>query len=100
MVKDETHIVGDLPNLRMEIVHRQDPDGGAEHMSIHLSATPSFQVAEQLLLGGLSPAAWSNPLALWASMAQTWMAPWMAPWTAMLDDANSWAGTLPRRDDE
>jgi hypothetical protein len=94
MVKDETRIVGNLPNLRMEIVHRHDPDGAAEHMTIHLSATPSFQAAESLLLGGLSPQAWSNPLALWSDMAQAWL----APWTRMLDGANPWLGMLPGRD--
>ncbi|KIL98435.1 hypothetical protein CCC_03718 [Paramagnetospirillum magnetotacticum MS-1] len=85
MVKDETRIVGNLPNLRMEIVHRQDPDGGAEHMSIHLSATPSFQAAEALLSG-----AWSNPWTLWSSMTQAMLAPWAgAPWLKVLPPGNS-----------
>lgn len=73
---DETRIVGDLPNLRMEVVHRRDPDGTAEHMTIQVTATPSFQAAESLLLGGFSPAAWSNPWALWNTMAQAMLAPW------------------------
>ena len=72
---DETRIVGNLPNLRLEIVHRQDSDGRAEHMTIHLTATPSFQAAESLLLGNLSSAAWANPWALWTSMAQAMIAP-------------------------
>lgn len=99
-MKDETRIVGNLPNLRMEIVHRQDADGGAEHVSIHLSATPSFQAAEALLLGGLSPAAlatgaWANPFALWNSMAQAMM----SPWTHALGASNPWAAMLSARDD-
>jgi hypothetical protein len=94
-VKDETRIVGNLPNLRMEIVHRQDPDGAAEHMIIHLSATPSFQAAESLLLGGLSPQAWANPMALWSNLAQAWL----APWTAMLGgNGNPWLDAISRRD--
>lgn len=93
-MKDETRIVGNLPNLRMEIVHRQDPDGAAEHVSIHLSATPSFQAAEALLLGGMSPQAWSDPLALWNTMTQAWL----APWTRMLGGTNPWLDALTHRD--
>ncbi|EME69660.1 hypothetical protein H261_12121 [Paramagnetospirillum caucaseum] len=96
MVKDETRIVGDLPNLRMEIVHRHDAGGAAEHMIIHLSATPSFQAAETLLLGGLPPAAWSNPFALWSTMAQAWL----APWTQAFGGGNPWLGAPSRRDSE
>jgi hypothetical protein len=95
MVKDETRIVGNLPNLRMEIVHRQDPDGAVEHMTIHLSATPSFQAAQSLLLSGLSPAALSaNPFALWTDMAQAWL----APWTRMLGGGNPWLDALGHHD--
>lgn len=82
-MRDETRIVGNLPNLRMEIVHRQDPDGQAEHLSILLSARPSFEAAEGLLLAGLSGLpAWANPLALWSNMAQAVFAPWLG--------SNSW----------
>jgi len=93
-VKDETRIVGNLPNLRMEIVHRHDPDGAAEHMSIHLSATPSFQAAEALLLGGLSSGTWANPFALWTGMTQAWL----APWTRALGGGNPWLDALTQRD--
>ncbi|CUW40939.1 conserved protein of unknown function [Magnetospirillum sp. XM-1] len=91
MVKDETRIVGNLPNLRMEIVHRQDPDGAAEHVSIHLSATPSFQAAETLL----SPAMWGNPLALWTCMTQAWLTPWTQ---ALGGGGNPWLDALTQRD--
>ncbi len=93
---DETRIVGDLPNLRMEIVHRQDSDGAAEHVTIHLSATPSFQAAEALLLDSLSPAMWGNPLALWTTMTQAWF----APWTQVLGSGNPWLDALTHRDSE
>jgi len=95
-VTDETRIVGDLPNLRMEIVHRQDPDGAAEHVTIHLSATPSFQAAEALLLDSLSPAMWGNPLALWTTMTQAWF----APWTQALGGGNPWLDALTHRDSD
>ncbi|OAN52855.1 hypothetical protein A6A04_15245 [Paramagnetospirillum marisnigri] len=85
-MSEETRIVGDLPNLRVEILHRQDRDGMAEHVILHLTATPSFQAAESLLLGGLSPAAWTNPWTLWTTMAQAMLAPWSNAMTA----ANPW----------
>lgn len=89
---EETRIVGNLPNLRLEILHRQDADGMAEHVTIHLSAAPSFQAAEALLLGGLSPAAWTNPWMAWTNLAQALL----APWTGGLTTANPW---LPRSAD-
>jgi serine/threonine protein kinase len=53
-----------------------------------------FQEAESLLLGGLSPEAWSNPLALWSGMTQAWL----APWTRILGGGNPWLGMLPGGD--
>lgn len=102
MATDETRIVGNLPNLRMEIVHRQEPDGTAEHMTIHVTAVPSFQAAESLLLGGLGGTALlsgmggaGNPMALWANMAQAAMTSMMAPWSQLMSGANPWAALLP-----
>jgi hypothetical protein len=71
---EETRITGDLPGLRMEIAHRADPDGNAEHMVVTLTATPDFQSALPLVsrLGQIP--LMMNPLAAW----QAWMAPWAA----------------------
>lgn len=68
---EETRIVGDLPNVRIELTHRAEPDGSAEHMVINLTATPDFRSALPLL-GNVN--ALFQPLALWQAM----MAPWMA----------------------
>jgi hypothetical protein len=87
---EDTRLVSTLPNLTMEILHRQDPEGGAEHLFLHLTATPSF------------PAVLDSPLALWSAMTQAmlapwtaaaaggvssgmgpWLAPWVTPWLAL-----------------
>lgn len=82
MATDETRIIGNLPHLRLELVHRQDADGMCEHITLHLTATPSFQAAERLLLGG----GWGgDPWALWTSMAEAMLAPWRH-WS----DGNPW----------
>jgi hypothetical protein len=87
---DETRIVGNLPGMRVEITHRRDPDGQAEHMSIDLTATPSLRAAEGLM--GSLPVMMAlsrHPLAAWAGLAGALMAPWMA-----LAKANPWLPTL------
>jgi hypothetical protein len=100
MTTDETRIIGNLPNLRMEIVHRQEPDGSAEHMTISLSATPSFRAAEGLLLGGFGPSAlafsplsqasMADPMALWTGMTQAMRAMGLDnPWLALLPGRDS-----------
>lgn len=67
---EETRIVGHLPAVTVEITHRQAEDGNAEHMTIHLTAAPSFRAAGDMLL--------SNPMALWGTIAQVWLSPWAA----------------------
>lgn len=66
---DETHIVGELPNVRIELTHRAEPDGSAEHMVINLTATPDFRSALPML-GNLGMMA--QPMALWQSMMNQW----------------------------
>ncbi|HSV28347.1 MAG TPA: hypothetical protein VLL76_02280 [Candidatus Omnitrophota bacterium] len=63
---DETRIVGDLPNMRIEVTRRAAPEGGAELMTINLTATPDFRTAMPMLL--------QAPFALWQAMAAPWMA--------------------------
>lgn len=64
---DETKISGDLPNMHIEITRTAEPDGSAEHMVIHLTATPDFRSTLPML------AAFQAPLLVWQAM----MAPWM-----------------------
>lgn len=63
---DETRITGELPNLRVEIVRRAAEDGGAEMLTLNLTATPSFQSALPLAFTA------------WQGLAQAMLAPWMA----------------------
>lgn len=77
---EETKVTGALPNVNVEITHRQAPDGSAEFLTINLTATPDFRAAlplmgnfaqMPLMLGALQ-----SPLHLWAQAAQAMMAPW------------------------
>lgn len=75
MPVDETRAVAKLPQLDIEIRHRQVPEEGAEYLSISLRATPGFDQAMALLDPFRLVAAWAslnpwlalaNPLAFWA----------------------------------
>lgn len=93
---DETLIIGDLPNLKVEISRRSDAQAGAEIMTISLRATPDFQSALPL---ALNFAQMTNPmvqpLALWSQVMESWMAPWTrmaqgwgiaAPWAQLMNE--------------
>ncbi|MBX9635726.1 MAG: hypothetical protein K2X44_12155 [Magnetospirillum sp.] len=102
---DEIKLTGALPNMDVEITHRTAADGSAEHLTIHLVATPNFQSALPLVSGlvqlpfmlgsAQSPFA-QSPFALWTEAMQTLMAPWAGmahsnpwkanPWLAFLSD--------------
>jgi len=80
----ETHIVGGLPHLDLQIVHREHPDEPAESLSITIKAKPGFESAVQMLaplatasLATLptSPMAFS-PFAFWTQWAQAAQAAW------------------------
>lgn len=94
---DETKITGALPNMTVEITHGTADDGSAEHLTIHVKATPNLQ-STLPLFGGLMQlplmmGAVPSPLAAWAQATQTLMAPWASltqanPWVALLSGAN------------
>ena len=65
---DMMRAVAHLPGLDIEVTHRRAPD--AEHISIHLQATPSFEA-----FGSFLDAA--NPFAFWMKTAQMLWAPWL-----------------------
>ncbi len=76
---EETRMTAALPNLDVEIVHRDLPEEGAEMISISLKATPGFAaVADGFgpLLPGM--ALWLGPMQAWASLAQRAWAPWLS----------------------
>lgn len=92
---DETKLTADLPNVRMEIVHRMAEDGSGEHMTIQLHATPDFRHALPLV-GSLAQAPWmsgalGSPWAFWTQAAEALLGPWLAlakanPFLALVND--------------
>ncbi|WP_244433854.1 hypothetical protein, partial [Azospirillum sp. B506] len=98
---DETILTAHLPNLEIQIRHREAGEDGAEVIAIQLRATPSFDAVAALLApammnplllagpGAGKPGA--NPMASAAGMAELWMAP-MRLWGEMVRQA--WAPWL------
>ncbi|OYD85125.1 hypothetical protein [Azospirillum brasilense] len=95
---EETKLTAALPNLDIQILHRDDPERGAETIAVQITATPSFDA----LRGMMGPAllASANPLLNPAfANANPMLAPWLAPWAApmrMWSDAmrQAWAPWL------
>jgi hypothetical protein len=67
---DATRATARLPGLDIEVTHRRSPV--AEHISIHLEATPSFEAFGRFLES-------ANPFALWAEAMRLAWAPFL-PW--------------------
>lgn len=74
---DETRIIAALPNLDIQLLHRDEP--GAEVIAIQLRAFPSFESVGGSL-GPMLPMAalWLAPMQLWGAMIQQAWAPWLA----------------------
>lgn len=100
---DETTLTAHLPNLEIQIRHREAGDDGAEVIAIQFRATPSFDAVAKLvapsfmnplLLAGptggkpVGNPFGANPIASAAGMAELWMAP-MRLWGEMVRQA--WA---------
>jgi hypothetical protein len=68
---DETRAQARLPNLEIEIVHRQARDGSAEEFALRLRALPSFAALEPLLMA-------ADPMVFWARAMEVAWAPWLA----------------------
>ncbi|MDQ2102204.1 hypothetical protein [Azospirillum isscasi] len=80
---EETKLTAALPNLDIQILHRDDPERGAETIAIQITATPSFDALRgtmgPALLASANPmlALWAAPMRLWSdAMRQVW-APWL-----------------------
>jgi len=67
---DTTRATASLPGLDIEVTHRRSPI--AEHISIHLQATPSFEAFGRFLES-------TNPFAFWAEAARLAWLPFL-PW--------------------
>ncbi len=103
---EETKLTAALPNLDIQILHREDPERGAEVIALQITATPSFDAVRGLfgpalmnpmlmMNPALNPAA--NPLANNPLMA-FWAAP-MQVWVGMMQQAWApWLGLLPAPD--
>ena len=95
---DETTLTAHLPNLEIQIRHREAGDDGAEVIAIQFRATPSFDAVAKLLAPtlmnplllagpvggtpGTTPAAgmaelWMAPMRLWGEMVRQAWAPWL-----------------------
>ena len=80
---DETKLTARVPSFDMEVVHREDPDAGAETISIHLRAAPSFDAVGRMLAGNVT--SWPMPLAapmlapmlVWSGMANAIWSAWL-----------------------
>ena len=70
MPPEDTRAVARLPNLEIEIRHRNAPEEGAEYLAITLKATPDLGAA----------AAWLSPFRLLEAAAS--LNPWLAAWRA------------------
>ncbi|WP_448204827.1 hypothetical protein [Azospirillum sp. sgz302134] len=93
---EETKLTAALPNLDIQILHREDPERGAEVIALQITATPSFDALRGMLnpmllnpmLGqSMNPfaAVWAAPMQAWAGMVrQAW-----APWLRMLPSPTS-----------
>jgi hypothetical protein len=77
---DETRAVAHLPNLDIEILHRQLPDERAEQLLISLRARPSFEAFGRWLDAPGPAAAWLtlSPFLAWQQAALALWAPWLA----------------------
>ena len=74
---DETRVLGRLPNLDIQILHRAARDGQEEYVTVTMRAVPSFEAVGRMLEA-------ANPVWFWTQMMR---AAW-SPWMGML---NGWA---------
>jgi hypothetical protein len=68
---DQTTLTAHLPTIDVEITRRLLPEQNAEGITIHITATPSFDAAARLLMqGGLFPAMFpfASPFMFWANV--------------------------------
>ncbi len=74
---EDTKITANLPNLQIEIRRRDLPEEHAEAMTIHLRATPSFDVFANAMLPALSAFSMMSPMAIWMRTAELAWQPWL-----------------------
>jgi hypothetical protein len=71
----ETKLTAHLPTVDVEITRHEHPEQHAQGLTIHITATPSFDAAAQWLLQPdllrIAP-----PLSFWADFMQVWQRAW------------------------
>ena len=77
---DETKATARLPNLNIEVTHRQSESGDAEYVAVKITAAPSFEAFGAYLdqqgpslMGGMG----MMPFAPWLRMMQLAWRPWL-----------------------
>lgn len=108
---DETILTAHLPNLEIQIRHREAGEDGAEVIAIQLRATPSFDAVAGMLapammnplllagpaFGARTGQGGGNPMASATGLADLWLAP-MRLWGEMVRQAWApWLQTNQRR---
>lgn len=91
---EETKVTAALPNLEIQIVHREDPADGTEIVAVQLKATPSFEALRGMMAPALMSAAMPG-LTPGAGLAGLWLAPMQASlqmWSGLVRQA--WAPWL------
>jgi hypothetical protein len=86
---DTTRASASLPGLDIEVTHRRSPV--AEHISIHLQATPSFEAFGRFFES-------ANPFAFWAEATRlAWLPflPWLGAAYALMPPGS--AGQAPAK---
>ncbi|MBP2315790.1 hypothetical protein [Azospirillum soli] len=76
---EETKLTAALPNLDIQILHREDKERGAEIITMQITATPSFD-AVRGMIGPAFPmmGLWAAPMQAWSAMVQQAWAPWLS----------------------
>ena len=76
---DQTKLTAHLPAVDIEITRHELPEQNAQALTIHITATPSFDDAAQWLLKtGLFSLA--PPCSMWADFMQVWQRAWFPGW--------------------
>ncbi|MFC0397697.1 hypothetical protein [Paraburkholderia rhizosphaerae] len=72
---DHTKLTARFPTVDVELTRRELPEKNGEVVTIHITATPSFDAAARWLLQP-NVFAFATPLVLWAEMMRVWQ-PWL-----------------------
>lgn len=92
---EETKLTAALPNLEIQIVHRENPEDGTEIVAVQLKATPSFQALRGTMAPALLPGFAHSGSGSGIGMTGLWLAPMQASlqiWSGLMQQA--WAPWL------